>query len=121
MMRVYVDTNIFMDFIEERFHLNFFERSLKCEVEIVISDVVIRELKYQKIDSMSLISWLTFAKKIQIIRVKPEDSSAARQFKTHFNDALHIVLAEKKCDALLTRNTKDFFEAKIPVLHPDSI
>lgn len=46
--RLYVDINIFMDFIENRFHLDVFEKSLSCQFIVVISQLVLNELHYQE-------------------------------------------------------------------------
>jgi predicted nucleic acid-binding protein len=121
-MRVYVDTNVFMDFLYNRNSAayRFFVKTLSCMHTIVISDVVLEELSFQKVDSDSLMRLLSH--KIEVIPTISEDKLRAKRLLTHYNDALHICIAERsKVDAIITRNKKDFAVAKISVKYADEI
>ena len=121
-MRVYVDTNVFMDFLNDRNSAayDFFIRVISCMHTIVISDVVLEELSFQKVNSDSLMRLISH--KIETIFATLADKSLAKRPPTHFNDTLHICIAERSnVDVIVTRNKKDFIIAKIPITSADEI
>ena len=121
-MRVYVDTNVFMDFLDDRnsASFRFFVKVISCMCTVIISDVVLEELSFQRVDSKSLMNILSH--KIEVKHATYEDKSRAHRLSTHYNDALHICIAEReKVDAIITRNKKDFTIAKIPIKYADEI
>ena len=121
-MRVYVDTNVFMDFLCDRNSAayRFFVKTISCMHTIVISDIVLEELSFQKVDSNNLMKVLS--PKIEVVLTIYDDKLRAKRLLTHYNDALHICIAERsKVDAIITRNKKDFMITKIPVKSADDI
>jgi len=62
--------------------------------------------------------FLLIKKKIVKIKSQDEDFLKAKSLNTHYEDALHIVLAEKSgAELIVTRNLKDFeylFNSKLP-------
>ena len=118
MMKVYLDTNIIMDFLEGRNKKAFeiIQASLDCKFYLIISDLVLKELDYQNMKYEMFLKLIS-RKLIQVITEK-EDTRKAKKYLgyTHPNDALHAVLAEKaKADKLLTQNIKDFTFLKIAI------
>jgi len=122
--KVYVDTNVFMDFLLNRHEINFFEEAVKCKYVVLISQLVLDELAYQKVDATNLCSWLSYAQKIEVVSLGTSHRKLAQTFlsQTHTNDALHAAVAILcGADFLVTRNIKDFAQLPITVIHPDNI
>jgi predicted nucleic acid-binding protein len=113
---IYVDTNIIMDFLEGRDKraFIFFKKAINCKYELIISDLVLHELRFQKLDPNLFTIFL--GKKLRIVFVKEEHKLRAKEFLsfTHYNDAIHAAVAElENVDKLLTQNIKDFSFLKI--------
>ncbi len=120
-MKVYVDTNVYLDFILNRsdklrplgeLASQFFRRALDCEFEIVVSNHVISELKKNDIKDDELEDlWLWLKSKIVKVGVSFEDEERARTLHRsgllHFQDALHYSIAQK-VKAIILTNDKDF-------------
>jgi predicted nucleic acid-binding protein len=114
---IYIDTNIIMDFILGRDKNAFilFQKVIKCNYKISISNIVLEELKFQGLEMESNIFVKLFEKKskIKILKVNNNDINKAKEIvkskKTHFNDALHKVISKRNEDSyFVTKNTKDF-------------
>lgn len=119
-MKIYFDTNIFIDFLENRkdkFRLlgeyasQVFNRALSCEFYIVISNLVVEELidhGTSKKEIRELIEWLQ-PKIIKIKKTRSDEINAKKiliNHKTHFKDAIHYVIASKESDKLLTNDNQ---------------
>ena len=91
-----------------------FNRSIRCEFRILLSDWVAKEL-YNKLDPAQTRMLFEFLKK-KIIKVESDEEDikkAKRLNPNHYEDALHAILANKNnADYLITRNIKDFIEYK---------
>lgn len=128
---IYCDTNIYLDYLGDRCNLfgknigdrafSIFNRTLSCEFDIAISSWNIVELK-NKADISRLNALLSFLKR-KIIKVEhtEEDIKKAKELSEHFQDALHVILAQKAgASVLVTSNLKDFLpyrnliEIKLP-------
>lgn len=121
-MKLYIDTNIFLDYFFERKNLagkdisvpaqKLFYRAISCEFFIVYSDHTATELN--KVVSGEQIRMLFgfLKKKTIMITTLPEDIICAQKLNsTNYSDALHAVLAKRsESDYLITRNIKDFEE-----------
>ena len=112
-MKLYIDTNVYLDYFLDRkkseYAFRLFKKSLACRFHIIISDQVLAEL-YRQIE-YSEIKFLFELLKHKMIFVKSEisDEIYAKTIPTHFEDALHIALAKKSgADTIVTNNTKDF-------------
>ena len=128
-MRIYIDTNVYLDLFFNRSsaYVDFaqeantiFHRSKGCEFEIIISDVLTSELtRYACLEPLEeLRSFL--GTKARSVRKMHTDELRAQSFNTHRADALHIALAERCADCIITRNVKDFKDSSIPVFLPES-
>jgi predicted nucleic acid-binding protein len=113
MTLVYVDTNVIMDFLEgrDKSAYDFFLSAISCKYDILISDVVLRELDYQKQDYHSMLELLS--KKLRFQNSTKDQRNRVKSIlsvhNTHFNDALHgIVASDANVDFFVTRNKKDF-------------
>lgn len=125
-MRVYVDTNIIMDYLLGRNPTSFFSEAILCKYVVCISNLVIEELKYQNLtkESTIFLKWIDSCKKLTVFQISGQDKQLARTFldRTHHNDAIHAACAvTNKVDFLLTRNIKDFQKLPLKIKHPKEI
>lgn len=133
MTTYYIDTNIFIDAIKQRKNRygkdigieaqKMFYKSISCNFHIAISTWTLEELynNYNMEDLKMLFTLLK--KKIITIKHGPEDiEKAKKRSEDNFDDALHIILAEKaKVNAIITRNTVHFIKigTELPILIPE--
>ena len=134
-MKLYIDTNIFLDYLLERKNVNgvdisvpaqkVFYRAIKCEFFIVLSDHTAIELN-NNIGLEKLRMLFEFLKKkiVTIHKTKEDIIEAKKLSQDNFADALHVVLAKKaNVDYIITRNLKDFekFASIIKSKSPENI
>lgn len=129
---IYIDTNVWIDFFLDRkdklrplgdFAFELIQKSLSCKYFIVVSDWLIRELKFtDHLDSFKqLEKELVKHEKVVYVKSSFEDFSIAKE-KKNWHDALHEILALKSgADYLVTRNIKDFEGNIIPVVFPENL
>ena len=135
MLKIYVDTNVYMDLFECRkdkfrdfgeFALNVFRKVREGHYCLVISDWVLEEFKKFR-DPKEIERLLSGLEKEHLIRITttPDDKKEARRLSSNnFPDALHVVLAKKaNCFYLVTRNVKDFaeFQDYVEIKIPEEI
>lgn len=135
MSRIYVDSNIFIDVVEDRKNLigkdiakpasKMFFRAMSCEFYLIISSWTLKELyKHVNVDEIKMLFAMV---KKKIITVKYDDrdvEEAKKRSRDNFDDALHIVLAEKeKADYIVTRNIDHFIKigTKITIKRPENL
>jgi predicted nucleic acid-binding protein len=126
MTLIYVDTNVYMDYLEMRsdklrplqdLAFNVFRRTFSCEFTVVMSSSIIRELE-NYIDEKriaSLIEELRENSKVLETKASFADKEKARKLvrarHTPFDDTLHAVIAKRMdVSCLVTRNIKDFVD-----------
>ena len=134
-MKLYVDTNIFLDFLLERKNLagediskpaqKLFFRAIKCEFFIVLSNHTGSELN-KNLDIEKARMMLEFLKKkiVMIYQTQEDVDEATKLSPANFSDALHAVLAKKSgAEYLITRNLKDFsqFSSYIKAKPPEDV
>ncbi|MDQ3109928.1 MAG: PIN domain-containing protein [Bacteroidota bacterium] len=133
MIKIFVDTNILVDFIADRkpfskFALIIFEKAEKKEVSLYtsshaiatthyllkkyISEKELREVLYNILDYLTIVA-------IDHDIIKKGLKSKHKDYE----DALQILAAHsiEKLDYIVTRNVKDFKECGIEVLAPEQI
>lgn len=120
-MKVYLDTNIYLDYLLDRrgrtgrrlgdMAERVFRRIFSGEVRLVISDWVKMELQ-NHIEGNNVKVMFALMKNIEEIRTEKCDIEEAKRIsRENFDDALHAVLARKaRADFLVTRNTDHFRE-----------
>ncbi len=132
-MRVYVDTNVFIDSLENRvnkynrnigsFAFNFFLETINCKFELVVSSWTKKELnKY--VSNTEVFFELIKSKVFEVDYDSFDVSKALDLSKDNFNDALHVVIAEREnVDFIVTRNVKDFevLSKNIKVVRPEDL
>ena len=120
--RIYLDTNIYMDYCDERrdsirplneIAFEVLRRTLSCEFEIVISDWVIDEVKKNlenRITMENLIAELKAKGKLIYVESTYGERSNAKKH-VNWQDALHAIIARRSgCKYIVTRNIVDFLE-----------
>ena len=135
-IKVYCDTNIFIDYLDERtdrlrplkdFAFEFFSKGWNCAFKLIISDWLLKELRRNLKEEQIEEILDRFKEKDKLIEIKEEkgDREKARKISTeNWDDALHAILANKAgADYLATRNIKDFIgcEKLVEVVLPEFI
>lgn len=134
MILIYLDTNVYLDYWEKRtdnlrpldeFAFQVFKRTVECEFEIAISDLVLAELErclpFNSIKT--ILEPMEKLKKIKLVKKSKKDlekvNNLYNKLNIHKSDILHAVLAKKAGAAyLVTRNIKHFKEIELiqPIL-----
>ena len=131
LMKLYIDTNIFLDYLLDRKNLlnndisspaqKLFHRAINCEFFIIFSDHTAKEVYNQINIEKTFFLFEVLKKKLVTIRQTKEDQEEARKIDSNnYDDALHFVLAKKSgADFIITRNIKHFskfdsLKAKLP-------
>lgn len=114
-MRVYFDTNIWVNYLKgtkiDSVVAKLLSRCMDCEFELVFSDWAAYELKkcVEPEKVKFLFAFLQSKNKIITVLKSEEDVAKAKERSEHFQDILHAILAKKAgADVLLTRNIRDF-------------
>ena len=137
MVRIYCDTNIYIDVFQNRevkyrdlgaLARSIFSRSLDCEFELIISDWLLYELG-KHIDSNKITEFfIDFKKKNKLVKINKSDEDveiakklASSNPETHFQDVLHQILAKKmNAKYLITRDSHGFVEG-LEVIFPEYV
>ncbi len=139
MTLLYLDTNIYLDYLEGRvelfrplgeFAFQIFKRTLSCEFTLILSSLLVEELSLHvsKERIKEMLDDFHKRKKIIETAVKYEDKDTARTIMrerhTPFQDTLHMVVAKRmNASYFVTRNIKDFVELEdiIPIFLPENL
>ena len=133
MKRIFVDTNVIIDFLADRqpFSLSasvLFEYALAGKVKIFISAVSYNNIYYITKQSLShkdtihLLSELAGMTEIVDVTGKIIHNALKSDFKD-FEDAIQYQCAQSvnRLDVIVTRNTKDFKKSLLPVMTTDEV
>lgn len=129
MKKVYVDTNVFLDYFLNRsdrlrplgeFAFSLFKRAFLKEIKIIISDWTLSELESSEASEEDIAAMLDDLKNsgsLKVVKLIEEDRRKARkilkEFGLHTADAIHVALAVRSgAEVLVTRNIKDFVKAE---------
>ena len=127
--RIYVDTNIYLDYADVRtdgirpldeLAFSVFQRTLSCEFEIVASDFVIEEILANlknKTTFNLLVAELKEKKKLIYVEATRQEFTEAKRSK-NWTDTLHAIIAKRtNCKYIVTRNIVDFLKSS-DILEP---
>lgn len=135
MILLYIDTNIFIDLAEQRvnkdgkdisnFASKLFFDTFSCKYHIAISTWTLKQL-YQNIEVEKIkMLFEILKKKIVKVSYDEEDIKKAKSKSSdNFEDAMHVVIAEKvNADMIITRNVDHFIKigTNIPIEKPEWI
>jgi len=132
---IYVDTNIFLDALQNRINkigkdiatpaAKLFLDSWSCKYYIAISTWTLKQIyNYIKTDKIYLLFNMIQKKIIPVEYNNLDIKRAKEKSSNNFDDALHIVLAEKiGSDFIVTRNINDFLRigSNIPIKRPEDL
>ena len=130
MMKVFIDTNIFLDYIQQRpegwkeAEVIFF-LAIHGDIELLVADLTIANMRYITRKDITLEQFYTVMKGLRpYYHIVPLGSSVVDQAYAietkDFEDALQYFAAEQAgADCLVTRNLKDFdFVVEVETLEP---
>lgn len=128
-MRVFVDTNVFLDLLWRRESfladsLKVFDLAVDGKIELLISDLSIANIKYITRKDYSVDEFYEVMSVFRpVFTIVPVGEKAVDQAFVEkardFEDALQYFSAvQARADYLLTRNIRDFGFASIEVLSP---
>jgi len=130
MMKVFIDTNVFLDYIQQRpegwkeAEVIFF-LAIHGDIELLVSDLTIANMRYITRKDIPLEQFYTVMKGLRlyyrIVTLGGSVVDKAYQIETKdFEDALQYYAAEQAgADCVVTRNLKDFdFEFTVETLEP---
>ena len=131
MMKVFIDTNIFLDILCKREQfvddaLGIFDMAVDDKIELLISDLSIANIKYitrKEIPAEKFYDLiLAFRPVFTIVPLGAGVVDSALSLKANdFEDALQYFSAvQASADCLVTRNIKDYGFAKMEVLDSQS-
>jgi len=127
MKKIYVDTNIYLDFLLDRKNhgkpaYGLFRRAMNCEFSILVSHKILEEL-YGNIELSKTKMLITMLKpKLTVIKVSEEEIEQARQYGNHYQDILHAMLAQKhRAGYIVTRNLRHFKTSSVEAVLPEDI
>jgi predicted nucleic acid-binding protein len=121
---IYCDTNVYIDyFLDRRDRLrplgelaqSLFRRTFDCEFSIVVSDLILLELKNQGCipSAYSLMNQLYLCGKLMLVEAVKDDKIIAQKLDAHFSDAMHAAIAHRAgATCIVTMNMKDFAQIR---------
>lgn len=135
MVKIYCDTNIFIDYFNERtdrlrplkdFAFEFFSKGWNCSFELIISDWLLKELRnhLKEEQIQEVLNMYRDKNKLHTVYEKFGDRIKAREISEHWDDALHAILANKAgADFLATRNIRHYenCEELVQIILPEFI
>lgn len=129
-MRVFVDTNVFLDYIQQRQEgwreaEVIFYLAIHGDIELLVSDLTIANMRYVTRKDIPLEQFYAVMKSLRkyytIVGVGSASVDEAYRVESKdFEDALQYFSAEQAgADCIITRNIKDFdFSSSVEALEP---
>lgn len=108
--RIYVDTNIYLNYFNEEkivdnFAEDLFVETLKCRFSIILSDHLLNELRRQIPGDKCKILFEALKNKIIKVKATERDIELARKLPMHMADAIHLAIAKNNfAECLVTRD-----------------
>lgn len=128
MKRVFVDTNIVLDLLAQR--INFFEASqdfftyaIDNKIKLVVSSLTFANTHYILKEQLKIGKVRSALRKFKaLVEVAAFDDrilelALEEEFKDFEDGVQYYTAIENNCQAIITRNKKDFKKSAIPVLN----
>ena len=130
MLKVYVDTCVYVDLFEgsdkSASAFDFFAKGWNCAFELVVSDWVRSELKRRGLDSEYPLLFERFKSKnkFHFVEHTEKELELAKSKSEHWQDYLHYLIAKKSgCDKIITYDNRfiSSFSPIFDIAYPESI
>lgn len=134
MSKVYVDTNIFLDYLFDRmvglipggyFAERLFEAIVDCRYSLVISELTIKELevhsKLAKASIEELLERFKTIEKLDVVGIDAKIISEAKNIRMPLPDAIHAVAARRQKAILVTRDKHFAGTCSVKVAKPEDL
>jgi predicted nucleic acid-binding protein len=132
MLRVAIDANVWIDFLEKRYPYypdaaNCITRAKRGQFHAVVPAHLVTTLFYGlrkssgKERAVEIVNWI-----IDLFEIAECNHDTLRQAAgltfSDFEDAVVAACAKQSgCDMIVTRNLKDFSKSPVPVISPDAL
>jgi len=134
MTKLYVDTNVFLDIIKDRKNIfgvdiatpaaKMFFDAATCKFYILISKLTVEQI-YRRCTYDECNTLFNIIKnKIIVVGYDANDRINTKNRSSNFEDAMHIILAEKSnADLIITRNVEHFLQigTHIEIKKPENL
>ena len=135
MSKLYLDTCIIIDAIKGRTNIfgknignpacDLIKEAISCKYHLIISSWTLEELSKQILPNQATMFFALAKKKIIDVTYNNEDKENAKQRSNdNYDDALHIIIAEKeRADYIITRNIDHFIDigTSITIIKPERL
>lgn len=129
MQSVFVDTNIIIDILAQRIDFyedsqDFFTYAIENKIQLVVSTLSFVNTHYILSEQMKKTKVRNTLRKFKtLVTVLPFDNkilelSLGDEFKDFEDGIQYFIALENSCDAIITRNKKDFKKSQIPIMSP---
>lgn len=134
MTNLYIDSNVIIDAVEDRKNVfgknignpafKLFKEAISCKYYVIISSFTIYELRKKCKGDTTMFFEMIKKKRIEVNHDEIDEEKARQRDNDNFDDALHVILAEKgNANYIVTRNIDDFkaIQTKIPIRKPEQL
>ncbi|MCC7574858.1 type II toxin-antitoxin system VapC family toxin [Candidatus Woesearchaeota archaeon] len=123
-MKIYVDTNVFIDLIKENSSrrkservYEFFKKGWNCAFELIVSDWTRTEIcRHVKEEELTLLfNEFKTKNKLYFVTHTKEETQEAKSRNEHWQDELHLMLAKKSGADMIVTYDNDFISYASPI------
>lgn len=128
MKKIFIDTNIVLDLLGKRMEFyrdsqDLFTYAIENDIRLIVSSLTFANTHYILKEQLKLSDARSTLRKFKtLVEVaafddKILDLSLEEEFKDFEDGIQYYIAIENSCEAIITRNKKDFKKASIPVLN----
>ena len=128
MKKVFVDTNIVLDLMSQRIEFyeasqDFFTYAIDNKIQLIVSTLTFANTHYILKEQLKLSKVRKALRKFKtLVDVAPFDNkildlALEEEFKDFEDGIQYYIALENSCEAIITRNKKDFKKSGLPILN----
>lgn len=128
MKKVFVDTNIILDLLSQRIEFyeasqDFFTYAIDNKIQLIVSTLTFANTHYILKEQLKLSKVRKALRKFKtLVDVAPFDNkildlALEEEFKDFEDGIQYYIALENSCEAIITRNKKDFKKSGLPILN----
>ncbi len=128
MNKLFIDTNIVIDLLSQRFDFyeasqDLFTYAIDNQIELIVSSLTFANTHYILKDQLKLSKVRSSLRKLKaLVEVAAFDDkilelALEEEFKDFEDGIQYYIAIENSCDAIITRNKKDFKKSSLPILN----